>query len=187
MDKKAQVATLQGIIISLMVIGIVLGVGLLVLSEFEKSMGTDTGIEINETITPTGDGVYVSKNYTTSGVYCYHDFTPVTVSNETNGVIISSGNYSYQPSTGLIWNTTSEFECSWNITYNYGFGNSSSACEGVGTTVTAVSSIPTWLVILVIILVVAIILSIVFNILPSTGEGFLGSVGGESSGTVARI
>ena len=186
MNKKGQVSTLQGIIISLVIIGIVLGVGLLVLSELEESMGTDTDTIINESITPTDAGVYVEKNYSTDGVYCYHDFTPVTVIND-SGEVIASGNYSYQPATGLIWNTTSEFVSSWNITYTYGFGNGSSACEGVGTTVTAVGSIPAWLVIIVVILIVAIVLAILFNVLPSAEVGFLGSLGGGSGETVARI
>jgi len=179
--------TLQSVIITLVVVGIILGVGFLVLEELEDSIGTDTGTVVNESITPTDAGVYVSQNFSTDGIHCYHDFAPVTIVNDSGDIIIAPGNYSYQSSTGLIWNTTSEFVSSWNITYTYGFGNESSACEGVGTTVTAVSSIPTWLVIIVIISVVAIILAIVFKVLPSAEGESLGNLGGGSSGTVARI
>jgi len=51
--KKAQVATLQGIIITLVVIGIVLGVGFLVLEEFQDQMdsGSEAELGVNDTIT----------------------------------------------------------------------------------------------------------------------------------------
>lgn len=42
MDKRGQLGNLQGIIITLVVIGIVLGVGFLVLTEFQGSMVTDS-------------------------------------------------------------------------------------------------------------------------------------------------
>jgi len=52
-NRKGQVATLQGIIITLVVIGIVLGVGFLVLEEFESQMdsGSEAEAGVNDTIT----------------------------------------------------------------------------------------------------------------------------------------
>ena len=41
-DKRGQMSSLQGIIITLVVIGIVLGVGFMVLTEFQTSMETDS-------------------------------------------------------------------------------------------------------------------------------------------------
>lgn len=51
-DKRGQLGNLQGIIITLVVIGIVLGVGFLVLTEFQTSMVTDS-----EAYNATGDVV----------------------------------------------------------------------------------------------------------------------------------
>lgn len=51
-DKRGQLGNLQGIIITLVVIGIVLGVGFLVLTEFQDSMVTDS-----EAYNATGDVV----------------------------------------------------------------------------------------------------------------------------------
>lgn len=52
MDKKGQLGTLQGIVIALVVIGIVLGVGFMVLEEFEEEMtdGSDAESGVNDTI-----------------------------------------------------------------------------------------------------------------------------------------
>lgn len=51
-DKRGQLGNLQGIIITLVVIGIVLGVGFLVLTEFQTSMEADS-----EAYNATGDVV----------------------------------------------------------------------------------------------------------------------------------
>lgn len=53
MDKKAQIGTLQSIIVTLVIIGIVLGVGFLVLEEFRDEMtsGSNAYLGVNDTIT----------------------------------------------------------------------------------------------------------------------------------------
>jgi len=52
LDKKAQLGTLQSIIITLVTVGIVLGIGFLVLQEFEDQMtdGSDAELGVNATI-----------------------------------------------------------------------------------------------------------------------------------------
>ena len=52
LNKKAQLGTLQTIIITLVVVGIVLGIGFLVLEEFYDQMtaGTEAALAVNETI-----------------------------------------------------------------------------------------------------------------------------------------
>lgn len=52
LNKKGQIGTLQSIIITLVVIGIVLGIGFIVLEEFETQMTTGSEAEsaVNETI-----------------------------------------------------------------------------------------------------------------------------------------
>ena len=52
MDKKGQIGSLQSIIITLVIIGIVLGVGFMVLEEFETQMTDGSSAEggVNDTI-----------------------------------------------------------------------------------------------------------------------------------------
>lgn len=64
--KKGQVGTLQGIIITLVIVGIVLGVGFMVLEEFHDQMdtGSDAQLAVNDTIAaldnvPTWLGIIV--------------------------------------------------------------------------------------------------------------------------------
>lgn len=187
MKSTKALGSLQIIVLTVMVIGIILGIGLLLLEEFETTLGTDTGTITNETISPTDAGIYVDYNYTTAGVYCYHSFSPGIVVNESGSIVIASGNYSYNAVTGLFQNLTSEFPDgsagnSWNISYTYSYGDSA-ACEGLSETVDATKTIPTWLTIIVILLIVGVLLAIVFRVLPNTGEG-IGGFGGASSGEV---
>lgn len=184
---------LQNIVLTLMTIGIILGIGFLVLEEFESTLGTNVTTVINETISPTDAGIYVDYNHTTAGVYCYHSFVPGIVTNATEGSVIDPANYSFSTVTGLFWNLTSDSNDgaggnNWNISYTYIHGDSA-ACEGLNETIEATKTIPVWLTIIVILLIVGILLSIVFKVLPTAGEGSGGArFGGEgSSGVTAEI
>jgi len=188
MKSTKALGSLQRIVITIMIIGIVLGIGFLVLEEFETTLGTSTGTVTNETISPTDAGIYVAYNYTTADLYCYRSFVPVRVVNASDGKVITSSNYSYNTVTGLFKNLTTYGSASgdntWNITYTYIYGDSA-ACEGLGETVDAMNTIPTWLTIIIILLVVGILLAIVFRVLPTAGEGSGGfNFGGGSSGGV---
>lgn len=196
MQKKAQLGTLQAVIIALMIIGIVLGVGFMVLEEFEDTLATDTGTIRNETIAPTDAGIFVMYNYTTNGtIPCYHSFNPLLVYNVSDGILVTSGNYSYEATTGKFWNLTNDVVDGlgghdWNVTYTYGYGGLS--CAGVEETINATQKIPTWLPIIVILLIVGVILAIVFRVLPSAGAGEQagggsGFGGRAESGTTAEI
>jgi len=66
LNKKAQLATLQGIVITLVAIGIILGIGFMVLEEFRDNMesGSEAYEGVNDTITavkkiPTWLGIIV--------------------------------------------------------------------------------------------------------------------------------
>jgi len=188
MKSTKALGSLQRIVITIMIIGIVLGIGFLVLDEFEGFLGTDTGTVTNETTAPTDAGIYVAYNYTTAGVGCYNNFGSLVVTNASDGAFINSGNYSYVSTTGLVKNLTSTF-CdgsgvnSWNISYTYTYGDNE-ACIGLDETVEATKTIPTWLTIIIIMLIVGILLVIVFRVLPTAGEGGGFRFGGGSSGGV---
>ncbi len=190
MKSTKALGSLQTIVITIMILGIVLGIGFLVLEEFETTLGTDIGTVVNETVAPTDAGIYMAYNYTTADVYCYHSFVPTIVINATDDVLISSGNYSYNSVSGLLKNTTSTFTDgsgvnSWKVTYTYMYGDSA-ACEGLSETVNATKTIPTWLTIIIIMIIVGILLAVVFKVLPTAGEGG-GFGGGSSSGITAEI
>jgi len=189
-SKKARIGAIQGIVITLMIIGLILGIGFLVLEEFEDTLGTTVTTVANESIIVTDAGSYTSANSTSSSIFCFNSFAITDVLNGTTTGRITSGNYSYEAATGRIINLTTTFSDSlntWNISYTYQ-SSTSEACQGIESTVDAMNEIPTWLTIIVIILIVGILLTIVFKVLPTNGESGNMSYGGSGgSGITAEI
>jgi len=184
MNEKGQIGTIQTIVITLVVIGIILGIGFMVLEEFQSNLSENTATVNNETVSSVNSvGKYVSKNYTTAGIDCYNDFSVVIVTNATGGEIIPSGNYSYD-SNGKIWAVTPEYNnTDWNVTYTYQYGEE--ACAGLESTITATRKIPSWLPLVVILLIVGIVMWLVFRVMPS---GSFGSIRfGRGGEVVAEI
>jgi len=179
-SKKAQIGNLQGIILTLIVVGILIGVGFLIFDEFKTNLRTETGRVNNETLTTVGNVNSVER--ISSNIYsisCFDSFKPLQVTNFTSGTLIGSDNYTYS-SNGTIWyigvsNTAGFNNSNWNVTYTYAYGRE--GCGGIEDVEITATTITTWLPIIVILLVVGILLVIVFNVLPSSGGS-----SGESSG-----
>ena len=191
LNKKGQVANLQAIIMTLVVIGLLLGVGFLVLREFTDNLGDTAATVTNETVSSASNTTWNALAYNKTNTGCWNTFSVTTVYNQTddNGTVISSGNYTtdwrgYIKIVGADFNGDDI-----NVTYTYKW-SASEACDAIEDTIDAEEEIPTWLAIVVLMLVVGIILTLVFKVLPVAGGGAGGfgfGGGGGSSGTVAEI
>jgi len=186
MNEKGQIGSLQNIVIALVVIGILVGIGFLILQEFESNLSENVATVTNETLTTvTEAGEYVEYNSTTAGINCYNSFSPIIVTSASNGVVINSGNYSYN-SDGKIWATAADFNnTNWNVTYTYQYGTE--ACGGVESTIEATGKVPAWLPLVVILLIVGILMWLVFRVIPSGSVSIGGVRFGRGRGTVAEI
>ncbi len=172
MNEKGQLESLRSVVIALVIIGLILGVGFMLLEEFQSELSENKVTINNETVDLTPYGyAYVTKNSTTAGIICYNGFEVIIVTNASNGIIVSSGNYTYDDD-GKITNLT-YVASEWNVTYSYQYGKE--ACGGITDTITATQKVPTWLSVIVIVLIAGILLVIVFKVLP-VGRG---SRGGE--------
>jgi hypothetical protein len=174
-NKKGQLGNLQGIIMTLIVVGLLLGAGYLVLSKFIAVYPVETHTVSNETITPTTGGNYTTYNYQDTD--CFSNAKVVKVYNQTGAILeIESANYTFS-SNGLLTNITYDalYTPRWNITYTYDQGID--GCEGVERTIDATDTIPEFLPIIIIVAVVGILLAIVFKVLP-------GAVGGKETAYV---
>jgi len=87
-----EMKTLSAVAIALVVIGIVLGIGFLVLEEFEGTLGTNAGAVGNETVTAVSNLSYscVTNNYTTANLGCYNSFSVALITNASGGEIIDT-------------------------------------------------------------------------------------------------
>jgi len=192
MNSKKGAINIQALVVTLVIIGLFIGIGLLFLQEVSENIGSDSGNVINETVaTITTAGDHVAK----ANVSCFYNFVPTIITNETSGDVIASSNYTYNSHTGQIFAVSTAdpyYNQGWNITYTYSWANGSEVCSGISDTSNATLEIPSWLSIVAIIAIAAIILLIVFNVvkrMPSaSSEGsWFNLGGGSSSGTVAQI
>jgi len=197
-SKKGQLGSLQLIITTLMIVGILLGVAFLVLEEFKDNLDNEVGTVTNEVVT-VGD--VQSPGRISSAIYntnCFSSFATknstsirLQVTNATSGAVIPASNYTYS-SNGTIWyigayDKIGANGTGWNVTYTYNYGKD--GCGGIVSTITATTTITTWLTIIVILVIVGILLAIVFSVLPSSGGGSSGGGfrGRGSSGSTAEI
>lgn len=172
MNKKAQINGLVPIITTLVIIGLLLGVGFLVLQSFIDTQG-DTASSVtattNETRTLTVAGVYAAANVTADN--CFNSFTITSLYNST--VLLTNGaNYTYEPATGKIFLVAADTLNTGpvNFTYTYKYSTAES-CSALANTTDAINKIPTWLIIIVVLAIVGIVLGIVFNVMPSMSRG----------------
>jgi hypothetical protein len=160
MNKKGQVNNLQGIIITLVVVGIILSIGFIILDEFKDTAPTYTG-----TVTDEDDAYLNATGYTLDKASECNFGSPVIteIVNITSGLTIGTGNASVTDA-GVVTNASTVTLDDANFSYTYVYGGE--ACEGVADTIDATANIPDWLSIIVILAIVGIILAIVFNVLP---------------------
>src|SRR6056297_792441 len=153
--KKGQIggSQLQTIILTLVAIGVLIGLGLLVLEEFrsqdvmsdsEGSVTNETGAWINSTVHT------VDKASKTA----FNSFEVTEARNASDGTTISDSEYTVDSDEGTITNATNTVYSDVNLDYTYEYGEQS--YEGVNETIEATGEIPTWLAIVVILSIVGI-------------------------------
>lgn len=187
LNKKAEIASLQGIIMTLVVIGLLLGVGFLVLREFTDNLGT-TAASVNVEAVTVVNSSYTTLLYNSTSVDCFNTFAVVGVQNATGNQTIGSGNYTTRADGALQAVGVPYADGTWTVNYTY-LWSASEACNALESTIDAEETVPTWLAIIVLLLVVGIILTLVFRVLPVAGGmgGFGFGRGGESAGMVAEV
>ncbi len=167
--KKGQLAGLQGVIATLLVVAVVIAAGFFVLQEFfEQDEFSDTsGSATLELVTKTQ---YVAGHdldgASKSGA---NSFSITQVKNKTDGTVIAAGNYTVTDD-GTFTNTSADMPYDWNVSYSYLYGEAS--WEGMNNTLDAMSTIPSLLpLIIIIILLVGVVLAVLFSSLPMRMSG----------------
>jgi hypothetical protein len=170
-SKKGQdIGDMQKIVITLVVIGMFLGIGLLLLSNFHQQTyeRSDTISVVNGSITTvvntTGSDLPV-KNY--KEVIC--DITDCI--NRTSNTQIPTTNWTDATNCVITAVTPSIYENRlWNCSYSYTYKPETTSTVAVNNTMNATATIPTWIPILIIIIIAAVILFYVRLMRGSTGS-----------------
>lgn len=175
-DKRGQLSNLTGIIATLVVVGILIGVGFLVMAQFlEQPSFKSAASQQNEFpayINATGYNLSAEKAGKTTNFVIT---SARNTTNETGGVgqgynlTILAANYTVNAATGMVTNaTTTTFG---NVSFNYTYSTGAEGWQGVNDTVGAMGNIPSLLGIIVLVAVVGIVLAVVFNVVPGARSG----------------
>jgi len=169
-DKKAQsLGGLYGGILVIASIGILLALVLYILS----SMGTSFQIKNTAGSVTNESGAYINGSGYTLELAGADDFAnPVItlIHNATNGVIITSGNYTVS-SVGVLINATATNWASVNVSYTYTYSADTSSSEATGTLVTQFVAFLPWLGIILLVLAAGVVLFFIIRSFANRGQG----------------
>ena len=156
-DKKGLgIGDLYPTILTIAVVAILLGITITVLTEWTRVTNKLEATVINETITPTDAGVFVSN----ASMCGFSDSTLISAWNDTQ--IIHVNNYTYDGDIGLFKNLTSEYTVfDWNVTYDFNYGGKD--CEAVEDIIEAYTDFLPWIGIILLVIAAAIVLGIVIS------------------------
>lgn len=167
MNKKGQMG-LEGLypaVLTIILIGIVLGVGIYVLNETGDAISTKTLTITNEIFTPAATAVAVAQASTCG----FHDMvvTNITKTNDTRLTVLL-GNYTVpNADLGLILNASTNSTLhpgTWNVSYTYlGPVAGSNSCSSIATSSTGIGTFASWIAVIVVVLAAAIVLGIVIS------------------------
>ena len=161
--KGMSIGDMYPAVLTIVLIGIVLGIGLYVLSTF------------HDTITPatagSQDGINSSTGSTTltDSTLAQFDVSALVAINGTGGGTLT--NYTFTSAGVITWGAdivAANTDTKINTTYTYTYDATDGAAEAVTTTISGLATFADWIAIIVVVIAAAIVLGVV---LTSFGRG----------------
>lgn len=148
----------QGTVLTVVIIGIVLVIGIFILAQMSTTFDTD-----NTAVTVTGTTGHINETGFTlppnaGQTLNANNFAVVTAMNTTSGLVITSPNFTVNSATGLVTNATA---VRWNaVTFNwtYTYSAATNASSAADSSVEALSDGTPWLTILIVVAFAVIVL-----------------------------
>jgi len=168
MDKKGEgLGDMYPAILTIVLIGILLGVGVYTLSAVQEGTSTVTLTSTNETLAIGSNSVGTVALATECG---FHDMSVKFVRNGTyaNGTTVPTALYTYDADDGTItFTVASEYNGS-NVNVNYTYlgvedTSTTGACGVLDTSITGVGGFASWIAVIVVVLAAGIVLGIVIS------------------------
>jgi len=162
-------------VLTIVMIGVVLGIGLYVLAEIGGELATTVGSVGNETAY-INETVYTVDSATVDGfntfavTICYGNATGdgiITIANAT----IASGNYTINSQLGTIVSTTSGTENYTDAKCSYTYLYGEDASKAIDSTVTGLGDFAGWIAVIVVVIAASIVLGIVLSSFGSRRVG----------------
>ena len=165
MNKKGMsLGDLYPAVLTLVIIGILLGIGIYTLDQVAEGVASEDITVTNETITLGTTAISVD----TADDCQAREFAIVALINATGGEAVLATNYTFS-TAGLLTGASGADEfnnTSTKISYTYTgttATSSTDACEALGTSVTGTGGFASWIAIIVVVLAAAIILGVVLS------------------------
>jgi len=165
MKKKGQTGlnALYPAVLTIVLVGIILGVGIFVLTEVSEGVAVDSLTVVNETVVFTNNSGLSVATASDCGA---RDFAITSVWNASDR-LIASPNYTFSTSGLLTAADGTEFEdCNANVSYTYTGTKrtgTTDPCSTLTTTGTGVGTLASWIAVIVVVLAAAIVLGIVIR------------------------
>jgi len=167
MEKKGQLGNLQGIIATLIIIGLLIGVGFLILESFlsTDSLQDNSYTITNESSAYINDSFYFVDKATAGG---FNSFAVTSVYNSSGGggTLVVAANYTVNADTGSIVGASGRTFNLTDVNLSYTYNAGADAWIGINDTVEAMTTIPELLGLIILIAVIGIILAVIFNVIP---------------------
>ena len=163
MNKKGlSLNALYPAVLSIILIGIILGIGIFVLNETSVAISTTEKTVTNETF--SGGTLRTAALATECG---FNTFAVTEVTNSSGGGSLTSTNYTLNADFGTLTALPGIYNVSdWNVSYTY-FGpldtSTTGPCGSLETTGTGVGGLASWIAVIVVVLAAAIVLGIVIS------------------------
>lgn len=148
---------LQKFIISIVIVGLTLVLGIYI----NETLGSNLDAP-NTPVTVVNESTYINRTGDTlsgANAFEFGNAVVITAINGSSGAIIQPGNYSLNPTTGVLINASAIAWNNVNITWSYTFTNSTVSSEAAADVVSALSTGTSWISILVVVGFATIILT----------------------------
>jgi len=145
-------------VLTIVLVGIVLGVGLFVLSTFHDQIATSYGT--------TQNSINASSGSTTLANAALANFNLSSITSAVNQTGTAYTNYTFTDVGVITWgsdiiaNATTDLL---NVTYVYQYDAASSPEQAITTTVTGLATFADWIAIIVVVIAAAIVLGVVLS------------------------
>jgi len=151
---------LTAVVVTILLVGMLLGLGIYVLMEFRSSVATDqTGSDVNQPANTTAGYNTVTLSDSTK---THYSLSGITVVNASNGASFTNVTYTSGGVVTFGSDITAQNTLV-NITSTYIYDVPGSTEAAVGTTVTGVSDFADWIAVIVVVIAAAIVLGIVLR------------------------
>ena len=166
-DKKGlTLNALYPAVLTIVLVGIVLGIGLYVMNEVRDNIATDYSTLDAPVFANGSNGIWTTNATTLSNASLSgYELQSATVIEAATGTTIPAANYSINTGTGVITftATTAINNATANVTSIYNYDRTDSPEAAMSTAATGLAGLATWIAIIVVVLAAAVVLGVVLS------------------------